>query len=113
MSAPDPEPTDQEEPDGPTEDSLQRFAWNFLSRFSHLDEARDKLDRQTEEEHINEKEMVCVCICVRVCLCAHQQVPACPLCHSAGTRTDQAHIPAVPEDQTRTAVGGVSQPAAM
>ena len=70
MSAPDPEPTDQEEPDGPAEDSLQHFAWNFLSRYSHVDEAREKLDRQTEEEHINEKEMVCVCVCVSLSLCS-------------------------------------------
>lgn len=50
---------EEEELDSPTVDSQQNFAWNFLSRFSHVDEARARLERQTEEEHINEKEMVC------------------------------------------------------
>ena len=50
---------EEEELDPPTVDSQQNFAWNFLSRFSHVDEARARLERQTEEEHIDEKEMVC------------------------------------------------------
>lgn len=50
---------EEEELDPPTIDRQQNFAWNFLSRFSHVDEARARLERQTEEEHIDEKEMVC------------------------------------------------------
>lgn len=64
ISAPDSQSSvEEEETDTPTVDNLQHFAWNFLSRFSHVDEARERLERQTEEEHINEKEMVrCVCV---------------------------------------------------
>ena len=52
---------DDNETDGPLEDNLQFFGWNFLSRFSRVEEeeAREQHERRTEEEHINEKEMVC------------------------------------------------------